>query len=373
MSKIAIQLAAALCCGSAMFAASTRHEAIYDPNFRMTAFDVTVPADWKFEGTYVAGSSCANFAFPVFRAYSRDGLTELRRYPRMDWTWSNSRFAGAPHPDCLNVKSELTAGEFIKLIMGVQQVAYVRDAPVPRQAVDAQQRFLAQLNAQSARSSKMLNMEPAVQRGSMAGAYGEYRNGSYTIEAHFMAKVQCIRSPIPNPKDRGVFTESCSADLRVVRAPKGKLEAVLAQFAADQVGAHENPEWINRYMQAQFARNNARLAQFRRDMARAQEIRNQQHQQFMATLQAGTDRSMANARAIANSNHAIASDWCDYALDRQTVAGPNGTAKVSSAYTHTWANASGQYYQTNDPNANPNGVLPGNWTQQQRVHGDGSR
>jgi len=29
-------------------------------------------------------------------------------------------------------------------------------------------------------------------------------------------------------------------------------------------------------------------------------------------------------------------------------------------------------YQTNDPNANPNGVLPGNWTKQTVVRGDGS-
>jgi hypothetical protein len=29
-------------------------------------------------------------------------------------------------------------------------------------------------------------------------------------------------------------------------------------------------------------------------------------------------------------------------------------------------------YQTNDPNADPNGSLPGTWTRQQVVHGDGS-
>ena len=66
--------------------------------------------------------------------------------------------------------------------------------------------------------------------------------------------------------------------------------------------------------------------------------------------------------------------WVDYALDQQTVAGQGGTVKVSSAYSHTWSSTVGnqtQWYQTNDPNANPNGVLGGNWTEDTKVHGNG--
>ena len=81
---------------------------------------------------------------------------------------------------------------------------------------------------------------------------------------------------------------------------------------------------------------------------------------------------MAQANAIANARHSIAMDWCDYSLDQQTVVGPEGLAKVSSAYSQTWSNGSGLYYQVNNPNANPNGYLPGNWTQNTKVHGDGT-
>ncbi|MBA3914036.1 MAG: hypothetical protein H0X25_09345 [Acidobacteriales bacterium] len=45
--------------------------------------------------------------------------------------------------------------------------------------------------------------------------------------------------------------------------------------------------------------------------------------------------------------------------------------KVSNAYNQTWANGQGQYYQTNNPNADPNGSLPGTWTEQTQVHGNG--
>jgi hypothetical protein len=66
-----------------------------------------------------------------------------------------------------------------------------------------------------------------------------------------------------------------------------------------------------------------------------------------------------------------ASDWVDYALDQQTVTGSGGTVKVSSSYSQTWSNGQNQWFQTNDPNSNPNGVLSGNWTLNTKVHGNG--
>jgi hypothetical protein len=71
----------------------------------------------------------------------------------------------------------------------------------------------------------------------------------------------------------------------------------------------------------------------------------------------------------------MAQDMVDYSLDRSTVMDPNTgqISKVSSAYGNTWVDATGKTsYQTNDPSANPNGVLPGSWTRQSVVHGDGT-
>jgi hypothetical protein len=48
--------------------------------------------------------------------------------------------------------------------------------------------------------------------------------------------------------------------------------------------------------------------------------------------------------------------------------------KVSSAYSQTWSSTTGnqtQWFQTNDPNTNPNAILKGNWTQDTKVHGNG--
>jgi hypothetical protein len=97
------------------------------------------------------------------------------------------------------------------------------------------------------------------------------------------------------------------------------------------------------------------------------------HQQFMAQMQASTDASMAGAQASSDARSTAASDWVNYALDQQTVLDPSTgqVSNVSSAYTYTWSNGQTSY-QTNDPNANPSGLMPGTWTKQQVVHGNGT-
>jgi hypothetical protein len=119
------------------------------------------------------------------------------------------------------------------------------------------------------------------------------------------------------------------------------------------------------------AQMQAQQQQFNHDQA----VRQQMHEQFLATMQHGTDMSMARANPSMNARSTAASDWVDYALDQKTVMDPNTGQinKVSSSYTHTWVDSTGKTsYQTNDANANPNGVLRGTWTQQQVVHGNGT-
>jgi len=107
--------------------------------------------------------------------------------------------------------------------------------------------------------------------------------------------------------------------------------------------------------------------QFQQIMQRSQ----QEHQAFMQQQESQFESAMNNANASMNAQSTAASDWVDYSLDQQTVMTSGGsTAKVSSAYSQTWTNGS-QWYQTNNPNTNPNGFLQGNWTLTTQVHGNG--
>jgi hypothetical protein len=370
-----------------------RQEHIFDPHLGLNAYDVSVPANWKFNGAFVPGSSCGPIPFPVFRIYSPDGLSEIRRLPRFDWRWSNSKFAPKQQNDCLDLKQDMPVDDFMKYLMATMQVAYVRDYPIPQEAKDNFQKGIEQFNTQLANSAAQLdrtlpNMkgrksEPATQHGALAAAIAEYRNGTFTIEEEIGVRLMCMHSPINYGPETGTSSDSCNATVRIVRAPKGSLEAVLAMDKSEGIGAKENPDWVQKYMQYQnaqwkamsdkmFADSNARMKSQHDEFERGQAMRAQQHQQFLSTMQEGTNRSMARATEAANSRHAIAQDWADYVLDQQTVTGAGGTVKISNAYNNTWTDGSGHYYQTNDPNTNPNGVLSGNWTMTTQVHGDGT-
>jgi hypothetical protein len=70
---------------------------ITDPSFGgMKAFTVNIPAGWQFQGTVVRGPQCYPNSFATFRAYSRDGLTEIRLLPALDYRWSGQASPAIP-------------------------------------------------------------------------------------------------------------------------------------------------------------------------------------------------------------------------------------------------------------------------------------
>ncbi len=204
-------------------------------------------------------------------------------------------------------------------------------------------------------------------------------NGSFVIEQRLRTLVECAVNNQPGPLLGG----TCWARVDVLRAPKGKLEA-LAQLVDSNSLPHGVPDeqWMQALLLRQQEKGRRMMAQLTaQEQASAQMLR-QQHEQIMATMQHNHEAfmqqqesqfhsAMNNANAATNARTTVASDWVDYALDQQTVSGAGGTVKVSSAYTQTWSNGQNQWYQTNDPNSNPNGVLGGTWTRDTKVHGNG--
>jgi hypothetical protein len=204
-------------------------------------------------------------------------------------------------------------------------------------------------------------------------------NGSFIIEQRLRAWVECRTN-----SQVGKFSGGgCSAHVDVLRAPKGKLDALVALVDAHDLTKTVNDQhWLEVYMQRQQregmnriralgqteARQNSML---RAQYAQIQETMNRNHAAFMAQQESQFHSAMNNANNAMNARTTAASDWVDYALDQQTVTGSGGTVKVSSAYSQTWSNGQNQWFQTNDPNTNPNGVFPGNWTQNTKVHGNG--
>ncbi len=347
---------------------------ITDPSLGgMKAFTVAIPAGWKFQGTVVRGPECNPISFPVFRAYSADGLTEIRMLPSFSWSFHPAIKMGTV-AGCLPIQQTLTSTQFldhfIELIPGgVHVVGPMGVGTAYRERID---RVSANMNANGAASGVHVAVDSAAVRV-------ETVNGSFLIEQRVRVWVECRTN-----NQLGKFSGGgCSAHVDVLRAPRGKLDALVALVDSHDLTKPVNdPQWLAAIMQRQQregvqrmnalrdteARQNAML---RAQYEQIQETMNRNHAAFMAQQESQFHSAMNNANNAMNARSTAASDWVDYALDQQTVTGSGGTVKVSNAYSQTWSNGQNQWFQTVNPNTNPNGILPGNWTKDTRVHGNG--
>jgi len=211
----------------------------------------------------------------------------------------------------------------------------------------------------------------------------EVVNGSFVVEERLRTVVECtMNNDRSTAMSNALYGGTCWARVDVLTAPVGRLDALVALVDGNNLPHGVNtPQWTQAALARQQKANAQALAaltaqekaesamltqQFQQIMARSQA----EHQAFMQQQESQFQSAMNNANASMNAQSTAASDWVDYSLDQQTVTGPNGAAKVSSEYSQTWTNGS-QWYQTNNPNSNPNGVLKGNWTLTTKVHGNG--
>jgi hypothetical protein len=375
--------------GSATSTAGANVFYITDPSLGMNAVSVTIPPKWHGQGVLYAAGACGRFPYYVFRASSSDGLSYVEALPAFSWSWGTGPAAIKNSKDCFAVRGPMGASDFQKYLAATMNLEYVSDEPVPED--QRAQVKKAQDDANALQSTNYLHttssMEPA-------RAIVRSRNGTFVMKGLFETLVDCEFDTFPGMKSvlRGMpdqpnsYVHRCTATVRYTVAPEAQFAAVRKLWEPASIGGKLEQPWVQAWLmrnrqqaQQMMAQNiqqsNARMQAQQQQFNHDQAVRQQMHEQFLATMQRGTDMSMARAQQSMNARSTAASDWVDYALDQKTVADPNTgqITKVSSAYTHTWVDSSGKVsYQTNDSNADPNGVLPGNWTQQQTVHGNGT-
>jgi hypothetical protein len=385
--------------GGAAGSAGVTKQEIVDPTLNnMSAVEVTIPASWHFQGTLMQGAGqCVPTPFPVFRVTSPDGLSAFEREPTIGWRFGTGPMAGASgsQADCLPLKTALGAQDFLKYVAPTLGLTYVSDVAEPAAENAAAQQGLAAAEAVYAPKYAASHLTPPKSTRELARARVSFQNGSFAMQGELRVTVDCTTSVYPGMKSilRGIpdrpdsNVTQCQAATRFYSAPSDKLAGVLAVWDAPGMGAVGTQDWhqawVNRNQQqanAAMAQNiantNAAMAASRQMFQQSMATQAQMHQQFMATMQRGTDMSMARTQANMDARSTAASDWVNYALDRQTVLNPSTgqVSNVSNAYSYTWVDSSGKTsYQTNDVNANPNGVLQGTWTKQQVVHGNGTQ
>ncbi|MGA3017600.1 MAG: hypothetical protein ABSF62_10815 [Bryobacteraceae bacterium] len=374
-----------MACGQQPKAASpskaTRQVSIIDPVLQMEAYSLQIPADWIFEATMVPGPSCAPLQNAVYRAVSPDGITQTKLLPGVSWSWGRTPQAFAPaqkSTDCLEWAKEAPAAEFLKYMIGVLQVEYVRDQPVPAPEM-AQFQEKIRNNNQSFAARTPPGQPVFTSKGDRAAAIVRYKINSTPVEELLNATVLCNDSPqVLIPRGFG-HIHTCTGIVIRSRARQGGLEAMRPVFEAVSKSAVLNQQWMQKWtatVEAAGARaraggreDEARLLRLNAQMTAAHDVQIKQQQAMQDVTRRGTDIAMKGANDAMNARSGIAHDWADYALDQQKRMDPN-TGKIttdSNAYSYTWVNEFGERKQTNEINYNPNGLLKGNWTLQTNV------
>jgi hypothetical protein len=344
----------------------------------MVATTLTIPEGWKLQGIE-AILPCTPGPFPIFRAYSPDGLMQMRGEPIIGWKW-NPKYQ-TDQTGCAKISKAISAADFLTYYIGTMQggVHIVGPMQVPADFSHWAGNFAAQGNQNNARLPQFMQADNTADT---AAVRLEVVNGSFVVEERLLVGVVCSVS-----KSGAANGGSCFARATVLTAPQGRLDALVQLVDSNNLPKGVvSPQYQQTVLQQLIERNkregDARLAAgraqsaafsqmmysaFQQNMARSAS----EHQQFMQQQESSFQSSMNNANASMNARSTAASDWVDYALDQQTVQYPNGSiTKLSNSYSQTWTNGT-QWYQTNDPNANPNGVLRGNWTPTTQVHGNG--
>ena len=355
---------------------------IVDPVLQMKAYSWTIPGNWIFDGAVMQGSSCVPGASPIFRMMSPDGITEAKGLPRLDWTWSDKP-GMKQAPDCLSFAKELPATEVLKYMVGVLDVTFVREDPMPNHA--EMQENIRKQNEKAAASAPKGSM-PLLSKGDNARFVVKYNINSIPVEEDLSATTMCSDSGVRFGQNVTHFY-SCSAWVTRMRTRQGQLESSRPMFRMIAQSTAMDQQWYQRWLSLQLQKigqraatagaairkqgdDNMRMMQARQNQFNAsQEMRRRQHEQFLAMMKRGTDMSMKRTQQSMNERSRMAGDWADYALDQQKRRDPNTgeVTKDSSKYSYTWVNESGQRYQTNDANDNPNGRLAGNWVVQQNI------
>ena len=353
---------------------------ITDPSLNnIVSATLTIPAGWKLQGITMI-SACTFVPWPVFRAYSSDALMQMRIEPVIGWQW-HPNIRGPLNSGCANISSAISAADFLQYYLGSMQGGIHVVGTMPVSA--AYQQWAQGLAANS--NQIQSRMAPAMRTNNTADTAAiriEQVNGSFVVEERLRAVVEC--SVNSNNPGTALYGGTCWARVDVLSAPEGQLDS-LVQLVDNNNLPHgvNSPQWTQAALVRQQRQGQQALAaltaqeqqeskmiyqQFQQIMQRSAA----EHQAFMQQQESQFESAMNNANASMNAQSTAASDWVDYSLDQETVMNPDGSlTKVSSGYSETWTNGT-QWYQTDDPNSNPNGSLQGNWTPATQVHGNGT-
>ena len=347
----------------------TKTATIFDPEFNVEYVSTTIPAGWIFQGGVFRGDPCEGVSSPFYRVSSPDGLAGLKVFPRVDLGWSNNRaYIPRAEQGCQPYEGDLTAAGYLQYLIALLHVNFVKDVTEPAQVEGAR------------KTAQSFYGRMASYSGDAALARTTFNINGIPEDEEMAVTLICHTENLLWPK--GTNKKVCTAEPKLVWAPKGKLQATM-ELLAPAMRVKNNPEWVQKWSRhvaqqnaAIRAQNNSYWAAQREQQAQfyanlqQQTIANgeafrarldnqyQVHEQQVAAMQRGGDMNMARAMANVDAQSRMAADACDYALGVQRRVNPDtGQAyKTDSNYTYDWVDSQNHHVLTNYVNDNPNGI-----------------
>jgi hypothetical protein len=284
--------------------------------------------------------------FEVFEATSPDGKGHYEKMPVLAWKFgSGPMMKFLPRSDCLQIDHQVPAQEFLHYVANSLKMVYDGDAPVPP-AIEAKYREKLRANqAKFAPQYAAAGIPMPVTNRQLARANVKFlannvlTRGQLEViedctEQHFPAQPVYTGGPVTRPGGgmqmvASVITQ-CTAQTTMVSGPANEFDALVKLW--DSPRFDEKPEdawvaaWTARYqemarqvgvtlMQMIQAQGEASRRNFEHSMAAMQ----QQHEEFMQGMRDQYQGFQYQQDLQRTARDNAASDWVDFALDRQTM------------------------------------------------------
>lgn len=365
--------------GSGFFSSATTHTGgatrvsysgakrvnVIDPQAGMVAATLQIPSGWKFAGQITNFPGCHGVDHSIdYTALGQDGITAVIHLPGVRWAVAQPAMSIRFHakPPCPLIDITTPADFLTKIAIPNMHPGAKIESVHPLQAEG--QASLAQQLEQMRQGQAHLPPQMRYTSQTLDGARVrlEYVRNGQPVEELLVVVVSCVANQMSG--------EHCTVGngISIVRAPKGQLDAVLAQPAVMNIvkSFQPNPEYQQRLAQQQNAINQQAAASEQQQFNNNMRNNQAQFNQSIANDRAqdaqraqGTANAMAADRATQNSIDAAAHQQVNNSLDRRDYINPNTgqTITASDQYNHAWVNSSNDTLVQTDSNFDPNGSI----------------
>jgi len=373
--------------GSPISLAGAQQVAVSDPAYQMTAYTLAVPNGWHFGGELVRGQGCHGYGnFLNYKMESADSETAIIQLAGAKWQWDNDEWKDRQHMRQCDVVEISSAADFVinVLLPEVRPNAKIVSviAPTPEEQQSLDEAGEADMQNYVRWAQEAGGQPPQHAYVDAVKVRLQYAINGQPVEEMVTALIDCYGGTSPNvfhPRYPPITNLTCTTrPERIVRAPQGQLDALLAAPELKELAQSVKPnqEWwyrLNQDIQAKIVRDRQVSDQmirqswvnFNAQMQANQNFYNQLNESgrvFNQNLQANGARFQAQQANQRAARDIEAHRWINFAGDKADYYNPNSgqTVTLSNKYSRTFFSQDGTTaIQTNgwNPNSVPGGAV----------------